>query len=59
MIRSRSIRLTLERKFGNDPLVISSLRTEVIFEGIKVQIKSYQKVNSLLIEAVVRRCSSK
>ena len=59
MIRSRSIRLTLERKFGDDPLVISSLRTEVIFEGIKVQIKSYQKVKSLLIEAVVRRCSSK
>ena len=59
MIRSRSIRLTLERKFGDDPLVISSLRTEVIFEGIKVQIKSYRKVKSLLIEAVVRRCSSK
>ena len=59
MIRSRSIRLTLERKFADDPLVISSLRTEVIFEGIKVQIKSYQKVKSLLIEAVVRRCSSK
>ena len=59
MIRSRSIRLTLERKFADDPLVISSLRTEVIFEGIKVQIKSYQKVKSLLIEAVVRRCSSR
>ena len=49
VIRSESIRLILKAKFEDDHLVISSLRIAVIFEGLKLQIKRYHEVNSLLI----------
>ena len=49
VIRSESIRLLLKAKFEDDHLVISSLRIAVIFEGLKLQIKRYHEVNSLLI----------